>query len=241
MIRLILILIFLLFYFIFFLPVLLVQWLIRKKNPLRAAKLSKAVVGWGFRCIKCLAGVKLIVKGQENIPTDTSVLYVGNHRSYFDVVLTLSLFPNVTGYVAKKEIKKVPILRRWMNAIHCIFLDRDNIKEGLKTILLGVEELKNGYSLCIFPEGTRNKGEDTLLPFHEGSFKLAEKSGVPIVPMTLVNSSAIFEDHFPLIKKTTVIIEFGDPIYVNQLDREGKKNLSANVREIIQATYVKNK
>ena len=241
MIRLILILIFLLFYFIFFLPVLLVQWLIRKKNPLRAAKLSKAVVGWGFRCIKCLTGVKLIVKGQENIPTDTSVLYVGNHRSYFDVVLTLSLFPNVTGYVAKKEIKKVPILRRWMNAIHCIFLDRDNIKEGLKTILLGVEELKNGYSLCIFPEGTRNKGEDTLLPFHEGSFKLAEKSGVPIVPMTLVNSSAIFEDHFPLIKKTTVIIEFGDPIYVNQLDREGKKNLSANVWEIIQATYVKNK
>lgn len=241
MIRLIFILIFLLFYFIFFLPVLLVQWLIRKKNPLRAAKLSKAVVGWGFRCIKCLAGVKLIVKGQENIPTDTSVLYVGNHRSYFDVVLTLSLFPNVTGYVAKKEIKKVPILRRWMNAIHCIFLDRDNIKEGLKTILHGVEELKNGYSLCIFPEGTRNKGEDTLLPFHEGSFKLAEKSGVPIVPMTLVNSSAIFEDHFPLIKKTTVIIEFGDPIYVNQLDREGKKNLSANVRELIQATYVKNK
>ena len=241
MIRLILILIFLSFYFIFFLPVLLVQWLIRKKNPLRAAKLSKALVSWGFRCIKCLAGVKLIVKGQENIPTDTSVLYVGNHRSYFDVVLTLSLFPNVTGYVAKKEIKKVPILRRWMNAIHCIFLDRDNIKEGLKTILLGVEELKNGYSLCIFPEGTRNKGEDTLLPFHEGSFKLAEKSGVPIVPMTLVNSSAIFEDHFPLIKKTTVIIEFSDPIYVNQLDREGKKNLSANVREIIQATYVKNK
>ena len=241
MIRLIFILIFLLFYFIFFLPVLLVQWLIREKNPLRAAKLSKAVVGWGFRCIKCLAGVKLIVKGQENIPTDTSVLYVGNHRSYFDVVLTLSLFPNVTGYVAKKEIKKVPILRRWMNAIHCIFLDRGNIKEGLKTILLGVEELKNGYSLCIFPEGTRNKGEDTLLPFHEGSFKLAEKSGVPIVPMTLVNSSAIFEDHFPLIKKTTVIIEFGDPIYVNQLDREGKKNLSANVRELIQATYVKNK
>ena len=153
----------------------------------------------------------------------------------------MSLFPNVTGYVAKKEIKKIPILRRWMNAIHCIFLDRDNIKEGLKTILLGVEELKNGYSLCIFPEGTRNKGEDTLLPFHEGSFKLAEKSGVPIVPMTLVNSSAIFEDHFPLIKKTTVIIEFGDPIYVNQLDREGKKNLSANVRELIQATYVKNK
>lgn len=241
MIRLLLVLLFLLFYFICFLPVLLVQWLIRKKNPMRAAKLSKAVVGWGFRCINRLSGVRLIVKGKENIPTDTAVLYVGNHHSYFDVVLTLSLFPNTTGYVAKKEIRKVPILRRWMNAIHCIFLDRENIKEGLKTILLGVEELKNGYSLCIFPEGTRNKGKDNLLPFHEGSFKLAEKSGVPIVPMTLVNSAAIFEDHFPMIKRSTVIIEFGEPIYVSRLDREAKKNLASNVSAQILATYLKNK
>lgn len=241
MIRLLLVIVFLLFYFIFLLPLLLLQWIIGKKNPMAAARLSKAIVGWGFRSIKWLSGVKLIVEGTENIPTDTSVLYVGNHRSYFDVVLTLSLFPNVTGYVAKKEIKKVPILRRWMNAIHCIFLDRDNIKEGLKTILQGVEELKKGYSLCIFPEGTRNKETDTLLPFHEGSFKLAEKSGVPIVPMTLVNTAAIFEDHFPLIKRSTVVIQFGEPIYISELDREGKKALATNVSNQILSTYLKNK
>lgn len=87
-----------------------------------------------------------------------------------------------------------------MKNLHCLFLDRDNIKEGMKTILTAIEKAKNGISICIFPEGTRNKTSDTFLPFHEGSFKIAEKAGVPIIPMTIVNSAAVFEDQFPKIK-----------------------------------------
>lgn len=237
MIRLILIAIYLVLYLILSLPVLFAEWIIGKFNPKLQAKSSKAIVGWGFRCISRIAGVKLIVHGQENIPTDTAVLYVGNHRSFFDVVLTLSCFPRVTGYVAKKEMNKVPILRLWMRSIHCLFLDRENIKEGLKTILAGVEEVKNGCSLCIFPEGTRNKVNDTFLPFHEGSFKIAEKGGVPIIPMTIINSAAVFEDHLPKVKKATVIIDFGTPIYPAQLDKETRKSMSTYVSGIIQERY----
>ena len=168
---------------------------------------------------------------------DTAVLYVGNHRSYYDIVLTLSLFPRVTGYVAKKEMNKWPLLNIWMRNIHCLFLDRENIKEGLKTILTGVEKVKNGISLCIFPEGTRNKVNDTMLPFHEGSFKLADKGDVPIIPMTLVNSAGIFEDHLPKIKRTTVVIDFGKPIYIKDLEKDVRRNLGTYVSGIILDRY----
>lgn len=111
----------------------------------------------------------------------------------------------------------------------------------MKTILAAIEKAKAGISICIFPEGTRNKTADTFLPFHEGSFKIAEKSGVPIIPMTIVNSSAIFEDHFPKIKKATVIIEYGKPLYISELSKEDKKFIGAKVKDIIESTYFKNK
>lgn len=237
MIRLILVALFLVLFLILSLPILLVEWLIGKKWPTARDKSSKAIVGWGFRCINFLAGIKLIVTGQENIPEDTAVLYVGNHRSYFDVVTTLSLFPGITGYVAKIEMLKVPILRLWMKNIHCLFLDRDNIKEGLKTILAGVEEVKKGISLCIFPEGTRNKVNDSFLPFHDGSFKIAEKGGVPVVPMVIVNSAAVFEDHLPKIKRTTIAIHFCEPVDLKSLEKEDRKAPGAYFTNIISEKY----
>ena len=82
------------------------------------------------------------------------------------------------GFFAKKEMEKVPLLSTWMKRLHCLFLDRNDLKQGLKTILTAIEKVKSGISICIFPEGTRNKNEDELdmLPFHEGSFKIAAKA-----------------------------------------------------------------
>lgn len=237
MLRFIIVVTYLLLYLILSIPVLFVEWIIGNFNPELKAKSSKAIVGWGFRCIIRLAGTNLIVRGLENIPKDTAVLYVGNHRSYFDIVLTCSLFPRVTGYVAKIEMKKWPLLNLWMKNIHCLFLDRDNIKEGLKTILKGAEEVKRGISLCIFPEGTRNKVNDTFLPFHDGSFKIAEKGGVPVVPMVIINSAGIFEDHLPKVKKATVVIEFQEPIFLDSLDKVTKKNIGSYVSGIISERY----
>jgi 1-acyl-sn-glycerol-3-phosphate acyltransferase len=229
--------IYLILFLIFAFPVHLILCAIGRKHPETKDRAAKAIVSWAFSCVRAISGTKVIVRGQENIPTDTAVLYVGNHRSYFDIILTLGLFPRVTGYVAKAEMKKVPLLRLWMKNIHCLFLDRNNIKEGLKTILAGVEEVKNGISLCIFPEGTRNKTSDTFLPFHDGSFKIAEKGKVPVIPMTIVNSADVFEDHFPRIKKTTVVVVFDKPVYIDQLDKEERKSLGTYVGGIISDRY----
>lgn len=237
MIRFIVICIYLVLYLILSLPVLLAEYIIGKSNPGLRDRSTKAIVGWGFRCIGRIAGTKLIVKGRENIPTDTAVLYVANHRSFFDIVLSYSLFPDITGYVAKKEMNKAPILRLWMRHVRCQFLNRDNIKEGMKTILACVSQVKSGCSLCIFPEGTRNKVNDTFLPFHEGSFKIADKSGAPIIPLTIVNSAAVFEDHFPKVKKTTVVFDFGEPIYVDRMDKEARRNLGKHIGDLIQTRY----
>ena len=85
--------------------------------------------------------------------SDEPVLYVGNHRSFFDILLTYSRCKRLTGYIAKKEMEKVPLLSIWMRFVYCLFLDRENPKEGLKTILKAIEYIKKGISICIFPEG----------------------------------------------------------------------------------------
>ena len=218
-------------------PLMFVEWIIGKFNMDVKNRSSLAIVNWAFRLVIRLSGVKVIALGEENVPKDTAVLYVGNHRSYYDIILTYVRVPRPTGYIAKKEMEKIPLLSIWMKHLHCLFLDRDNIKEGLKTILDAVEKAKSGISICIFPEGTRNKTADTFLPFHEGSFKIAEKAGVPIVPMTIVNSAAIFEDHLPKIKKATVVISYGKPVYPDRLSKEEKKGLGSLVKNTIEEEY----
>ena len=155
MIRFIFVVLFVVLFLILSTPLMLVEWIIGKFNPGLKDKSSLAIVNWAFRQVIRLAGTKVIAIGEENIPTDTAVLYVGNHRSFFDVVLTYVRVPRPTGYVAKKEMLKWPLLNIWMKDLHCLFLDRQDIKAGLKTILAAIDKVKNGISICIFPEGTR--------------------------------------------------------------------------------------
>lgn len=241
MLRFIVVVIFVVSFLILSIPIMFVEWIIGKFNMNVKSRSSLAIVNWAFRCVAFLSGTKVIVLGEENVPKDKAVLYVGNHRSFYDIILTYVRVPRLCGYVAKKEMLKVPLLSIWMKYLHCLFLDRENIKEGLKTILEAIEKIKSGISICIFPEGTRNKTADTFLPFHEGSFKIAEKSDAPIIPLTIVNSAAVFEDHFPKIKRTTVVIEYGTPIMVNELSKEEKKAIGVKVQGIISETYFKNK
>ncbi len=241
MIRLILVGGFVILFLIFSMPIMLIEWIIGKWNPDLKSRSSLAIVNWAFRCVRFLAGAHVEYIGEENIPTDTPVLYVANHRSFFDIVLTYVKVPRPTGYIAKKEMEKVPLLNVWMRNLHCLFLDRKNVKAGMKTILTAIDMMKNGKSICIFPEGTRNKEEGTLLAFHEGSFKIAAKANCPILPMTINNSAALFENQFPRIKKAHVIIEYGKPIYIKELPKEQQKQLGTYVHDIILNTYETNK
>ena len=243
MIRIILIAVFVVSFLILSIPLFFIEWIIGKFNPSLRDISSLRIVQWAFKVVILLSGVKLTVIGEENIPKDTAVLFIGNHRSYFDIVLTYARCRGLTGYVAKKEMLKIPLLSRWMKFLHCLFLDRSDVREGLKTILTAIDKVKSGISIMIFPEGTRNKNESELdlLPFHEGSFKIATKSGCPIIPVSINNSSALFEDHLPYVKKAPVIIEYGEPIYVKELPKEQQKFVGRYVQDIIVEILKKNK
>ena len=123
MIRFILVILTAFLYLILSIPVLLVLLLIRKKKPEVCDKVSRALIRWIFRVILFFAGTKITVEGQENIPNDRAVLYIGNHRSYFDILVTYTTVPGSCGFVAKKELARIPLLKNWMELIHCLFLD----------------------------------------------------------------------------------------------------------------------
>lgn len=240
MIKLILIAVILFLYLLLGIPVLGVEWLIARFDKERADYQSLRMVQRAFKLMLSVAGVEVTVIGEENIP-DEAVLFIGNHRSYFDILLTYSRCKRLTGYVAKKEMLRYPLLRTWMKRLYCLFLDRENPREGLKSILQAIEYVKQGISICIFPEGTRNDGEEgSMLPFHSGSFKIAEKSGCPIIPISMNNTAAIFENHLPRVKKAHVVIEYGAPIYPGKMDKEQKKHISEYCQNIILETIKKN-
>ena len=134
MIRLLLAAIAIVLYLVLTFPVLCFLEKKAKKNPEEAGWKSFSMVRWIFKKISRIAGITYEVRGLENIPTDRAVLYVGNHRSYFDIVMGYMTVPGLTGFIAKKEMIKIPLLNRWMDRMNCLFLDRSNIKEGLKTI-----------------------------------------------------------------------------------------------------------
>lgn len=240
MIRFVCVVVILVTFLILTIPVFFVEWLIGKFNRNARDFSSLRIVQWGFKTILKVTGVNVTVIGEERVP-DEPVLFIGNHRSFFDILLTYSRCRRLTGYVAKKEMEKIPLLSTWMRFLYCLFLDRENPKEGLKTILKAIDHVKNGISICIFPEGTRNKGEElSLLPFKDGAFKIATKTGCAIVPISMNNTAEIFENHFPKIKKTHVVLEYGEPIYPDQLDKEEKKHIGSYVQKIVQDTINKN-
>lgn len=239
MIRLILVAVFVVLFLVLSTPLLIAEWIIGKFNMDIKSRSSLAIVKWAFRVVLFLAGTTVTVRGEENVPRDTPVLYIGNHRSYFDIVITYIRVPRLTGYIAKKEMLKWPFLVNWMRNLHCLFLDRNDIKQGLKVILSAIEKVKSGISICIFPEGTRNRVNHTFMEFHEGSFKIAAKTGCPIIPMTIYNSADIFEDHLPKIKKTHVILEYGKPIYMKDLSKEDQKKIGVYTQNIIKENYFK--
>ena len=226
--RSLLIVIFLLLYFIITLPVFLIFKLIETVSPKTGAKAAQAFIGRAFRFVLFLAGAKMTVLGVENIPKDRAVLFTSNHRSYVDVPMGYSTLPVMTGFVAKKQIRKFPGLNWWMTSVNCLFIDRDDMKQSLKIILAAIEKVKDGCSIFIMPEGTRNHS-DELLPFKEGSFKIADKSGCPVIPVAISNSDAIYELHKPWVKAAQVVIHYGKPIYMEDLSREERKSLAPRV------------
>lgn len=232
-------------FFLVTLPVYLILLLIKQFNRHLCAEIAQKFVIVGFKFILFFTGTKPVVLGRENVPKDQAVLYVANHRSLIDTPLAYSTVPTLTGFVSKIEMKKVPVLSWWMNLVNCIFLDRSDMRAGLKMILTGIENIKAGYSMYIAPEGTRSQ-KDELLPFKEGSLKMAEKTGCLIIPVAISGTDDVLENTWPWIHKAATVIEYGTPIDPKTLEGDDRKFMGAYCRNIIiemlkgHEDYIKN-
>ena len=219
-------------FFIVTFPFYLILLLLRKKNRHLSSVIAQKFVRFGFWFVTLPAGIKKKVIGLDNIPKDTAVLYVSNHRSLVDIPMAYMTVPNLTGFVAKIEIKKAPFLSWWMELVNCLFLDRSDMRAGMKMIIDGIDSIKQGYSIFIAPEGTRSQGTE-MLPFKEGSLKMADKTNCPIIPVAISGTDDVFENSFPWVKSATAVIEYGKPIYPDQLSKEDRKAMGAYCRDVI--------
>lgn len=211
--------------------ILKLKWIIKFKGSEAAEQYKrKALVKWATGTNK-IFGVKVKTIGQENIP-DGAVVFIANHQSNFDTPVLIEAGA-VAGFISKKEVFKVPMLGYWMKQIHCVSVDRENIRDAVRMIQSGVKNLKEGYSMIIFPEGTRAK-DGVIKEFKNGSFKLATKAKVPIVPVTVDGTNMAYE-YDGKLRKANVTVTFHKPIYTESISREEEKQLAENVHDIVAA------
>lgn len=173
---------------------------------------------------------KTYVSGLENIPKETCI-FVCNHQASFDTFLLIANISQLTGFIAKKEIKTYPLIGYWIKTIHSVFMDRGNIREGMKAINEGVENIKKGYSMIIFPEGTRSLKSE-MAEFKKGSMKLALKAKVPIVPITIDGTYMVLEVGNK-VQGHSIKMIVHEPIYIDKLSDYEKKNLSQILHDLI--------
>ena len=195
----------------------------------------KYVPRW-FNALIKLGGVTITVSGSENIPKDRPCIYAANHRSLWDIPIMLTSFGNPIPLIAKIESKKIPLIRRWMEQLHCLFIDRKDPRQGMEIINRAAELVEKGYSVGIFPEGTRYKGEEGGLgKFLGGAFRIANKTGAPIVPVVIFNSRAALEGdgHFT-IKPTDIHVHILPAIETEGISRAELKALPAQVEELVR-------
>jgi 1-acyl-sn-glycerol-3-phosphate acyltransferase len=144
---------------------------------------------WG-KITAYITFVKIKLSGKHNINKNQSYIIVANHQSNFDILAFYGWLPIDFRWVMKKEIRKAPIIGIFCEKAGHIFVDRKNTNEAIKTLQEAANKICNGTSILFFPEGTRN-GEEYLMPFKKGAFKMALDLKLPILPVTIKGSKNI--------------------------------------------------
>lgn len=192
----------------------------------------KSTSSWGEMVLN-MFGSTLNVHGIENLPDKGPVVLVGNHQGYADIFAYCAAFKKFQfAFIAKEDLAKIPLYGKWMEKIRSVFIKRNDPRAALKAINEGIEYIKKGFSLVIFPEGTRSRGP---VPgrFQKGSLKLATKPGVPIVPISLNGSYKMFEEE-GYLKGATIDIIVHEPIETMGISRQEEKVLMEKVEKIIK-------
>jgi 1-acyl-sn-glycerol-3-phosphate acyltransferase len=162
-------------------PVLFVAWLTRN---------HELVYPWAFfgaRNWLRLSGMKVHVRGAENVDENQTYVFISNHRSYLDTATLFVYTGQRIGVLAKKELLKVPILGYGMGYVNVMAIDRSNRERALQTTEAATARIRSGRSFGVFAEGTRARPGE-FLPFKKGAFYMAAHAGVPIVPIAIKNT-----------------------------------------------------
>ena len=178
------------------------------------------------KTVIALSGCSMTVTGMEMIPKKGSVCFVSNHVGIFDIILALAYTGRPFGFIAKKELLLLPGINLWILFLGGLFIDRKKPRKALKTINSGIQRIKSGGSMLIFPEGTRSRGKE-LGPFHPGSLKLATQSEAIIVPMAINGSYEVFEKTYR-VNAAPVSVRFLNPVYTAEMILQDRKTFLAD-------------
>lgn len=161
--------------------------------------------------------------GKENIPKDGPILIVGNHKHLYDQCLAIIATKRPIHYMAKKEYFEGR--HAWFfKLVGCIPVDRS--KKDNNATSLALEVLKNGYALGLFPEGTRNKTDQFLLPFKYGAVSMAHKTDSLIVPFGITGDYKF--------RSKNLTIRFGKPFKVDDDLEKANKKLEKEVEKLMR-------
>lgn len=176
------------------------------------------------------------IEGEENIPESGPIMVYSNHQSLMDIPSILYLFRNhfQMGFVAKDEWRKVGMLAKAIEYTRSVFLVRENPREAIRVISESTDLLKKGYSLCIYPEGTRSQKHE-MGEFKAGAFKFAERGNVPILPVTLDGGYKVFEENKDYRPNQTIRIKVHPIVHYELMDKHQKKEAIAEIENIVRS------
>ena len=184
------------------------------------------------------ANVDLQVTGLDNIPKEGSFMLYGNHQGLFDVVAIAASCPRPLSVVYKKELSNVPVLKQIYACTNSFAMDREDVRQSLTVIQNVTREVKSGYPYLIFPEGTRSKLGNKMLPFHAGSLRCAVKAKCPVVPMAFVNSFRVLDEKGS--DRVAVQLHYLPPIPYEEFQDMKAAELAQLVQSKIQAVIEEN-
>lgn len=176
--------------------------------------------------------IKFHTTGMEKVPTDTRFLFVCNHRSNYDPILSWYVFRKFNlSFISKPENFKVPIYGRIIRRCCFMAINRKSPRESMQTILRAIKLVKDDQvSIAVYPEGTRSKTLK-LLKFHNGVFKVAHKAGIPVVVVT-VKGTELIKKQYPF-HRSHVYFDVLETIPTEKVKELGTDGVSAYARKLM--------
>lgn len=180
------------------------------------------------------SGSKIHVEGMENLRGDRPQIIASNHQSWFDVWALAAVIPKGYRFIAKEELRRIPLFgRAWESAGH-ISIDRKDRAQAIKALDNAAALMREDHTaVVIFPEGTRSPTGE-LLPFKKGAFMMALRTGIEILPAACIGTRDILKKGDWRVRPGRIIVRFGPPIESSQYDEAHREELMLVVRERIE-------